>query len=56
MTAPERRRDRHRPVHELRLRGEQRALDQVAGQVAQREQSLQAGDAAAGDQDPQRGR
>jgi hypothetical protein len=54
MSARERLGDGHRPVHELLLRGQQRALDALAGQVAQREQGLQPGDATAGDQNPKR--
>jgi len=34
MPARERLGDRHRPVHELLLRGQQRALDALAGEVA----------------------
>ena len=56
MPARERLCDRHRPVDELFLRGQQRALDAFAGQVTQREQRLQSGDATAGDQDPKRAR
>lgn len=36
------------------LRGQQRGLDALAGQVTQREQRLQAGDATTGDQNPKR--
>ena len=53
MTARERLGDRHRPVHEVLLWRQQGALDALAGQVAQREQGLQAGDATAGDYDPE---
>ena len=53
--AAERLADGHRAIDEVHLRGQQRALDAVAGEVARRKQRLQAGDAATGDQDPQRG-
>jgi hypothetical protein len=52
--AGERLGDRHRPIDELLFRSQQRSLDPLAGQVAQREQGLQTGDATAGDQDPKR--
>ena len=54
VAAGERHADGHGPVGELPLRGEQRQRDPVAGKVAQCEQRLQAGDAAAGDEHPMR--
>jgi hypothetical protein len=49
--APERLGDRHRAVDELLLWREQRQLDAPAGQVAQGEERLEPGHAAAGNQD-----
>jgi len=43
--------DQQRLVDEVRLGREQRQLEAVPGELAQRQQRLQAGDAAAGDQD-----
>ena len=42
---------RHRLVDKVRLRRDERDLGPIAGQVAQRQQSLQAGDPATGDDD-----
>ena len=42
---------RQRPVHEVRLGSEQGDADAIAGQLAQRDQRLEGGDAAAGDHD-----
>jgi hypothetical protein len=49
--AAERLGDRHRTVDELCLWREQRQLDALAGQVAQGEERLESGHAAAGNQD-----
>ena len=46
-------RDGDRAVHELPIGAEQRDLDAVAGELAQREQDLQRRDAAAGNEDAQ---
>jgi len=54
VAAPEGLSDRHRAVHELRDRREQRDLDAISGQVTQRQDGFQAGDATPGDQNTTR--
>ena len=46
--------NRHRPVHEIGLGSEQRHARAIARQLAQRDQRLQGGDAASGDEDVRR--
>jgi len=43
--------DSERPVDELVIRGDQREVDAVTGELANRQRRLQTGDAAAGDHD-----
>ena len=47
--------DRERLVHELGLRSHERDRGPVAGEIGEREHCFEAGDAAAGDQDPRLG-